>query len=435
MVVDVESEAFKIWRERSLAAGLRAFHGDVERAKRSVDYMIKLGLCDVDVDIIERELAVKRKDSKLDLFRPDRLDAYRFGGDKQVDGFSDVVLKNKDGVFVRPVLDVSNSFCRSYGYGLVGSGQRTNVDCGRYVFDMICCRTSLHKEHPNMVFRHMVSHHCYNWRCPVCYYYGSAVREAGRIKQRLVKASELLGLSFEVGTVSVPERFWRSSEAVIRRESLKALVARGFHDGCLVFHPLRYRSSRKVKGVFHMAEWYPGLHFHFLAFRKDSYDTCRSCEHFNPWGSKSVKGRTGYTNHGGSACLDCEHFEGLTRRLNEKDGFIVKVFDKRGNDRIFSTALYELSHAGFKLDCERVHIVTWFGDCSYRKLKVEIEPEPLVCPECKSELVKAAPYCGSLDVVKDPLSPFYRRDCWMPLCEDGKRVHFPAVDDNLEDSG
>ncbi len=154
-------------------------------------------------------------------------------------------------------------------------------------------------------------------------------------------------------------------------------------------------------------------------FRND-YDVCRNCIHYNEWGSKSVKGKTKHTNHGGPDCLNCDKFEGLTRRLFKDDGFIVKIFSKRVS--VFNTCMYELSHAGFEANTKHVHIVTWIGNCSPRRFKGDYEPKHMVCPEseCQTRLVPLY-YSGTkYKIVKSRSSPDYQRNNWLPLVEDGK---------------
>jgi hypothetical protein len=50
---------------------------------------------------------------------------------------------------------------------------------------------------------------------------------------------------------------------------------------------------------------------------------------------------------------------------------------------IFNCVRYLLSHAGVR---KRTHVVRYFGDISYRKLKVEKEPKNHVCPYCELPL-------------------------------------------------
>ncbi len=49
---------------------------------------------------------------------------------------------------------------------------------------------------------------------------------------------------------------------------------------------------------------------------------------------------------------------------------------------------------------KRFHSVTWFGCCGNRKFKSEVSKSEVVCPACKSEMVRAV-YMGSRHIVKD----------------------------------
>lgn len=352
-----------------------------------------------------------------------------FGSDKRLDNFAEKVITGfsvDSTCFSPPVLDVSDSFCRSFGYEVVGHGKRLDKRCNAYAKTIGCPNAEFHMEHVGLIPTHKVHHHCYNYRCPdtrvcalECYFWGACVREAQHIDQHLLYLAEKLGKSVEVGMISVPESLYGASEEVIRKWTILAGKRRGLEGANLICHPMRYMSSTYVDGKFHMAKFYYAHHYHFCGFLKDNYDVCRACEHYNPWGTKTVRGNTGYGNHGGKACLDCEHFEGLTRRLREKDGFVMKIFDKR--ESFFKTAAYELSHAGFKVGAKRVHVSTWFGNCA--GAKVVYKHPKLVCPEkaCKREFVTLR-YTGNFEIVKDSNSPFYERDSWMPLVEDGKIV-------------
>jgi hypothetical protein len=98
--------------------------------------------------------------------------------------------------------------------------------------------------------------------------------------------------------------------------------------------------------------------------------------------------------------------------MYKEDGFVVKVFDKRSS--FFKTAVYELSHAGFKVGAKRVQISTWFGNC--KGVKVAYQPSKLVCPECKSDLIYGL-YSGNYEIVKSRASPDYLGDSWLPMDE------------------
>ena len=66
-------------------------------------------------------------------------------------------------------------------------------------------------------------------------------------------------------------------------------------------------------------------------------------------------------------------------------------------------------------------VVTWFGNCSYRRLKVTYEVRKMLCPLCQNELLDGE-YSGSKVFAKDKNALDYVRDSWMPLLEDGVEV-------------
>ncbi len=66
-------------------------------------------------------------------------------------------------------------------------------------------------------------------------------------------------------------------------------------------------------------------------------------------------------------------------------------------------------------------VVTWFGNCSYRELKVTYEVRKMLCPLCGHDLEDGV-YTGSKVFAKDKKSADYVRDGWLPLVEDGRVV-------------
>ena len=50
------------------------------------------------------------------------------------------------------------------------------------------------------------------------------------------------------------------------------------------------------------------------------------------------------------------------------DGWIVKVLGKRKT--VGGTTWYQLNHSSIKRGLKKSHAATWFGVCSYRKLKL-----------------------------------------------------------------
>jgi len=122
--------------------------------------------------------------------------------------------------------------------------------------------------------------------------------------------------------------------------------------------------------------------------------------------------------------VGCDGFEARTSREFEKDGYIVKVLGERKT--VFGTAWYQLNHASVKKDVVRFHVCTWFGVCSYRKLKVTVEVKKDLCPICQHDLIWIR-YFGDRSFVLDGNSSDYRRDSFEDYEEDGRVVWFERV--------
>ena len=70
------------------------------------------------------------------------------------------------------------------------------------------------------------------------------------------------------------------------------------------------------------------------------------------------------------------------------------------------TAWYQLNHSTIRVGVKRPHACTWYGVCSYRKLKVTVEKHKDLCPICQEELVKLYHF-GNMHIVKDRDSSDY----------------------------
>jgi hypothetical protein len=169
------------------------------------------------------------------------------------------------------------------------------------------------------------------------------------------------------------------NEARVRKLVLKALEDRGVVGGCLIPHWARFDPDNR--------HWYLGVHYHVIGFVgvKGGFRRCRGCKHCDDKGSRFF-------------CGGCDGFYGLSKKCWEKDGIIVEVLGKRKS--IFGTAWYQLHHCTVDVSKKRAHVVTWFGVCSYRRLKIpkearkEYDKEHRVkCRICGSELVRHG-YCG-----------------------------------------
>jgi len=258
----------------------------------------------------------------------------------------------------------------AYGdYRLVGNGDVTNGYCGKFARFKGCLRVDLHNlitldgvNYAGKVFVRRVRFSCGKPSCPICYKSGWAVREAENIKHRLVEASKRFGV-VEHLVCSVPAKDYGLALGALRRKVIKMLTKIGVVGGVLIFHAFRYNQR---KG------WYWSPHFHVMGFILGGYSRCRHCK--------------------GGDCYACDGFDGKTYKLYRENGYIVKVFDERIT--IFGTAWYQLNHSSYKVGVKRFHIATWFGNCSYRKLKVTPKMRKEVCPICQHDLVEIL-YFGS----------------------------------------
>jgi len=129
------------------------------------------------------------------------------------------------------------------------------------------------------------------------------------------------------------EKLSKKPAKEMRKQAYKILKSVNAVGGSLIFHPFRYHKD--------IQQWYYSPHFHCIGF--------------------------GWISN--------------VEEIYKKNGWIVK--NKGTRDSVFATFYYQLSHAGIK---HGYHSVTWFGDLSYSKLKVEEEQNPDVCPLCSAKL-------------------------------------------------
>lgn len=314
--------------------------------------------------------------------------------------------------------EVKNSWGKYGGYELVGNGVVTNSNlndrlaCGKFYGFKGCVHTEWHDHvsldgvnHCGMVYVKKRFHFCNNPRCPICYKRGWAVREAFNIQERVEGSSERFGQAEHI-IASVPECDYGLSFEGLRKKAFNALMSRGVLGGVLIFHAFRYRSYYYSVRLRLPMGWYWSPHYHCIGFIKGGYGKCRGCS--NSDGDGGIFSR--------EKCLCCDGFEGLTRRQYDKDSFIVKV--KAERKTICGTAWYQLNHSSIKPDVKRFHVATWFGVCSYRKLKLKKQDKMGVdaerCPICGAELVKLRYLGFDLERI---LSQFWIREFEEPAFE------------------
>jgi len=281
---------------------------------------------------------------------------------------------------------IQNNFWRYGENELVGHGEQTSPKCGTFNKYMGCLNYNAHNQarffteglEKNSVFVKPIYHSCDKPTCPVCFKYGWAVREAYRMEARLKEASKRFGSPVEHIVVSIRSLDYGLSLDALRKKAIRLMTNRGIIGGSIIFHGFRYanRKEARIKGVPFGWRWSP--HFHILGFvGGEGYGLCRKCK--------------------GADCYACKGFEGVTRRENKKDGWIVKVLDKRKT--VGGTCWYQLNHCSIQRGSKKSHATTWFGACSYRKLEILNGDDEVgihhKCPICDSELVHIRYLCNS----------------------------------------
>jgi len=209
------------------------------------------------------------------------------------------------------------------GWNLPMSGKAKD-DCGQWAWRG-CLNYKVHND--GMIRAESYQLCCFRKDCPKCAG-GWAKRSTARILDRLKVSKKNMKYLKHV-VVSPPTWLQHKSIEFLRKEARKMAKRAGIEGGLDIPHPFRHRNRL----------WYVSPHFHYLA-----------------WGWVSQ-----------------------TEELFRKNGWIVKNIGIRENP--IGTIMYLLSHAGVK---KGRHTITWFGDLSYSKLKVEKLDFHIKCPECGS---------------------------------------------------
>ena len=215
------------------------------------------------------------------------------------------------------------------------------------------------------------------------------------IEARLKEASKRFG-QVEHIVCSVPSKDYGLDLKYLRRKVMKMLVKIGVVGGSLIWHGFRYNCEKR---------WYWSPHFHVLGYIAGGYSRCRHCK--------------------GADCFACDGgFDGKAYKLYYENGYIVRVLGERKT--IFGTAWYQLNHASYKVGVVRFHVSTWFGVCSYRKLKLTVEKRKKLCPVCLEELIRIV-YSGAKFFVENKGSPDFKRYFFTEYEEEGVPVWFEYV--------
>jgi len=331
-------------------------------------------------------------------------------------------LDLEDDIFNELEPEVGDRWGSFGNWQLVGNGGVTNEYCGTFFRIKACSRVELHnrikyakvvidgKERvvrtTGKVDRKIVLHYCNKPSCSVCYKHGWATRLAGSIERRLTEASKRWGLIEHI-VVGIPSKFWHLSYKELKKKCFEGCSVRGIIGGVLIFHAFRYADAleSRLKGV--PFGWYHSPHFHIIGFIFGGYK-CRGCK------IVKEKGKCGIENR------NCVGFVNRNYRENEKDELYFKVKGLRKS--VWGTSRYQLDHASIDVTKKRFHVATYFGVCSYRKLKVMAEKHKDLCRICKHELTWHD-YFGSKRLVTDRSDPDFKLFSFEDVDENGVRVY------------
>jgi hypothetical protein len=206
-------------------------------------------------------------------------------------------------------------------------------DCGKWQTKG-CLNVSAHvgSAWEGKVFVKSYQKSCYRADCEICYKKWMG-RESNKATRRIEKYQELSEKQAKHVVISVPNWLQYVPASNLRKKAYSILKEVGCIGGTLIFHPFRFDKDAN--------RWYYSPHFHVVGF--------------------------GWISN--------------VEEVYNKNGWIVK--NKGFRNSVFATFYYQLSHAGIK---KGYHTLTWFGDLSYSKLKIEKEPNPDTCPLCNAKL-------------------------------------------------
>jgi len=199
------------------------------------------------------------------------------------------------------------------------------------------------KQHPKG--KHYAEHQqksCKIAHCPKCFV-SWINRQANRSTRRFVKFTKNKQFSFRHIVLSPPqERAKTMTYNELKKWFAFALKVANIQTCAIFFHPFRFDRKKQKP--------YDSPHFHLLVYGKIT----NTIEFYNK-----------------------------TRDRDGNSWLIKNKGDMKTDVDIFNCIRYLLSHAGVK---RGTHVIRYLGNISYRKLKVEKEPQKHFCPYCNLPL-------------------------------------------------
>jgi len=200
-----------------------------------------------------------------------------------------------------------------------------------------CLNAEKHRQlgHDSVVFVKQFQRSCYRAACKECDKKWMG-RQSNRSTRRIEKYSKITGRKPFHIVLSVSDWDVKLPFPEMKKKARKILFELGVIGCGLIFHPFRFNKRIRC--------WYYSPHFHAVGFGRID----RIAEVF-------YKNNRWY------------------------------ILDLGIRKSVFNTFYYLLTHCGIK---KHFHALSWLGDLSYCKLKVEKEPQISKCPACGAEFVE-----------------------------------------------
>ena len=226
------------------------------------------------------------------------------------------------------------------------------------------------KQHPHN--KHYAEHKiktCKVAFCPLCFE-SWINRQANRTTRRLTTFLEKRKFSFRHIILSPPQEQAKSmSYPQLKTWLNQVLKVANIQTACVIFHPFRFQDKKKSMP-------YVSPHFHLMVYGK---------------------------------VTNTPEFYNKTQWLIKNKGDLKNEID------IFNCARYLLSHCGIK---KKTHTVRYLGDISYRKLKVEKEPQIQGCPYCNLPLrIFSINFCGNHRPPPIDYVGLWDSSCFVPIVD------------------
>ncbi len=211
-----------------------------------------------------------------------------------------------------------------------------------------CLNSESHAKlgYQNTVYVKQFQRSCYRGSCKICYRKWIA-REANKATKRINTYSTLSAAKPIHVVLSIPASQYNTPVPILRKRMSAIIKNIELKGAMMIFHPFRFHKNTR--------QFYYSPHFHLIGF--------------------------GYIQN--------------IAQTFSKYGWFIKYLGVR--ESVFQTVSYLMSHCGIR---KGNHTVTWLGNLSYSKLKIEKEPPLSTCPCCGEKFIEI--YYEGLDPIVPP---------------------------------